>query len=108
MIDRDRILATHRVIEPHVRRTPTLRSSGAELGLGPFPLDLKLELLQHSGSFKARGAFATLLQREIPDAGVVAASGICGNSASWAAKASISGRCAGSVSTSTFGCQASR
>lgn len=75
MIDRDRIGETHRVIEPHVRRTPLLRSNGAELGLDPFPLDLKLELLQHSGSFKARGAFATLLQREIPAAGVVAASG---------------------------------
>jgi threonine dehydratase len=36
---------------------------------------LKLELLQHSGSFKARGAFANLLLRAIPPAGVVAASG---------------------------------
>lgn len=75
MIDRDRILSTHRLIEPHVRRTPILRSSGEELGLEPFPLELKLELMQHSGSFKARGAFSTLLQREIPPAGVVAASG---------------------------------
>jgi threonine dehydratase len=38
-------------------------------------LVLKLELLQHSGSFKARGAFTNLLTREIPEAGVVAASG---------------------------------
>ncbi len=36
---------------------------------------LKLELLQHSGSFKARGAFANLLLRDVPAAGVVAASG---------------------------------
>jgi threonine dehydratase len=35
----------------------------------------KLELLQHSGSFKARGAFANLLTRQVPAAGVVAASG---------------------------------
>ena len=35
----------------------------------------KLELLQHSGSFKARGAFTNLLMRQIPAAGVVAASG---------------------------------
>jgi len=35
----------------------------------------KLELLQHSGSFKARGAFANLLLRQVPQAGVVAASG---------------------------------
>jgi len=36
---------------------------------------LKLVLLQHAGSFKARGAFTSLLTREIPPAGVVAASG---------------------------------
>src|SRR5438270_9346162 len=38
-------------------------------------LVFKLELLQQSGSFKARGAFANLLLRELPAAGVVAASG---------------------------------
>jgi threonine dehydratase len=48
---------------------------GGELGLGDFPVTLKLELLQHSGSFKARGAFANLLMRKIPAVGVVAASG---------------------------------
>jgi threonine dehydratase len=36
---------------------------------------LKLELMQHSGSFKARGAFANLLLRDVPSTGVVAASG---------------------------------
>jgi len=36
---------------------------------------LKLEQLQHSGSFKARGAFSNLLRRDVPAAGVVAASG---------------------------------
>src|SRR5262249_22724379 len=41
----------------------------------PGPLVFKLEQLQHSGSFKVRGAFANLLLRQIPDAGVVAASG---------------------------------
>ena len=40
-----------------------------------MPLTLKLELFQHGGSFKARGAFVNLLAREIPAAGVVAASG---------------------------------
>ena len=39
------------------------------------PVYLKLELFQHSGSFKARGAFANLLSRKVPAAGVVAASG---------------------------------
>jgi threonine dehydratase len=48
---------------------------GAEFGLPGHTLTLKLELLQHSGSFKARGAFANLLTRDVPQAGVVAASG---------------------------------
>jgi threonine dehydratase len=63
------------VIARHVRRTPVLAVDGADFGRPPFPLVLKLEQLQHSGSFKARGAFANLLTREIPPAGVVAASG---------------------------------
>jgi len=74
-IDRERIIATEKLIRPHLRRTPLLASSGAEFGLGSFPVTFKLELLQHSGSFKARGAFANLLLRNVPPAGVVAASG---------------------------------
>jgi len=62
-------------IAPYVRVTPIVELDGADFGLAPFPLVLKLELLQHSGSFKARGAFANLLTRLVPDAGVVAASG---------------------------------
>ncbi len=49
--------------------------SGQDLGIGAGPVTLKLELFQHSGSFKARGAFTNLLSRDIPRAGVVAASG---------------------------------
>ena len=45
------------------------------IGLKPGNLCLKLELFQHSGSFKARGAFANLLTRKVPASGVVAASG---------------------------------
>ena len=74
-IDRDQIIATEKVIRPHIRRTPIIEMNGSEFGLGSFPLIFKLELLQHSGSFKARGAFANLLLRKIPSAGVVAASG---------------------------------
>jgi threonine dehydratase len=74
-IDRARIETTYAAIRPHLRITPVLDVSGADLGLAPFPLVLKLELLQHSGSFKARGAFANLLARAVPAAGVVAASG---------------------------------
>lgn len=75
IIDRERILATEKIIRPRIRRTPVLESNGSEFGLPPFSIVFKLELLQHSGSFKARGAFANLLLRNIPRAGVVAASG---------------------------------
>ena len=63
------------VIRPYVRVTPVAAVNGGDFGLGAFPITLKLELLQHSGSFKARGAFANLLTRKIPAGGVVAASG---------------------------------
>jgi threonine dehydratase len=74
-IARSEIETTHRSIVPHVRRTPVLETGGADFGLERFPLALKLELLQHAGSFKTRGAFANLLLRQLPEAGVVAASG---------------------------------
>jgi threonine dehydratase len=74
-IDRERIAATDHVVRPHIRRTPVIAASGADFGLAPFPLRFKLELLQHAGSFKTRGAFANLLTRQIPPVGVAAASG---------------------------------
>lgn len=74
-IDREGIEATHAVIKPYVRVTPVVEVNGTDFGLSRVTLVLKLEQLQHSGSFKARGAFANLLMRNIPDAGVVAASG---------------------------------
>ncbi len=74
-IDRATIEQTYTIIRPHVRVTPLLALSGADVGLAPVSLTLKLELLQHAGSFKTRGAFANLLLRMIPPAGVVAASG---------------------------------
>jgi len=74
-ITRDRIAEIERRIRPYVRRTPVLAVDLADFGLEPHPLDLKLEFLQHSGSFKARGAFANLLTRAVPPVGVVAASG---------------------------------
>ncbi|HEV7665524.1 MAG TPA: threonine/serine dehydratase [Chloroflexota bacterium] len=69
------IQATYAVIQPFIRRTPVLEVSGRDFGLADFGLTFKLEHLQHAGSFKTRGAFANLLMREIPAAGVVAASG---------------------------------
>jgi threonine dehydratase len=75
VIQRSGIEQTYSLIQPHIRVTPVVHLSGADLGLAPFPLTLKLESLQHAGSFKTRGAFANLLTRAIPAAGVVAASG---------------------------------
>lgn len=74
-ITRERIAGTEALIRPHVRHTPVLRADMVDFGRPALTVDLKLECLQHSGSFKARGAFANLLTREIPNAGVVAASG---------------------------------
>lgn len=74
-ITRERIAATEAVIRPHVRRTPLIVADLADFGLPAAPITFKLEMLQHSGSFKARGAFANLLLRPVPEAGVVAASG---------------------------------
>jgi threonine dehydratase len=74
-VTRSDIERVYPVIAPHIRRTPVVTISGAEFGLPPFPLTLKLEQMQHAGSFKTRGAFANLLTRHPPKAGVVAASG---------------------------------
>jgi len=68
-VTRAEIASVEKLIRPHVRRTPVLDPDGD--GRRVF----KLELLQHSGSFKARGAFTNLLTRKVPAAGVVAASG---------------------------------
>jgi len=72
---RENIAAVYAKIRPHIRRTPILEVAGSDFALSAVDLILKLEFLQHSGSFKARGAFTNLLTREIPRAGVVAASG---------------------------------
>lgn len=61
-------------ISGHVRHTPLLRVPGSELGVA-CSVALKLELLQHAGSFKPRGAFNRLLSAHIPATGVIAASG---------------------------------
>jgi len=75
IINRDRIAAIYPRIRPYIRETPVIEADGADFDLGPSRIIFKLESLQHSGSFKARGAFANLLGRHIPQAGVVAASG---------------------------------
>jgi len=74
-IDRREIAQTAKLIRPYIRRTPIIEADGRDFGLDSPPVVLKLESLQHAGSFKARGAFANLLMREVPAAGVVAATG---------------------------------
>lgn len=74
-VNRTEIIRCETLIRPHIRYTPMIEIDGADIGIGLNTLCLKLELFQHSGSFKARGAFANLLIRKIPAAGVVAASG---------------------------------
>src|SRR5580698_10911811 len=74
-IDRGGIETAARTIAGHIRQTPVIETDGADFGLPGVTIAFKLELLQHSGSFKARGAFTNLLLRDIPKAGVVAASG---------------------------------
>src|SRR5947207_15119895 len=74
-IDREEIVQIYKLIRPHVRRTPGIEVDGADFGLAGSSIVLKLELLQYSGSFKARGAMANLLMRNVPPEGVVAASG---------------------------------
>jgi threonine dehydratase len=69
------ISITEEVIRPYIRRTPVVEVSGMDIGVDCPKVSLKLELLQHTGSFKPRGAFANLLTHDIPEAGVVAASG---------------------------------
>ena len=61
-------------IASHVRRTPVMRLEAGAFGV-EGELILKLELLQHTGSFKPRGAFNRLLLAEVPPVGVIAASG---------------------------------
>ena len=76
MFTRGEISSAAEKLRPYVRRTPTIEVDPGDFGIsGPARLTLKLEYLQHAGSFKARGAFTNLLSVETPAAGVAAASG---------------------------------
>src|SRR5579863_7555291 len=74
-ISREHIAETETLIRPYIRRTPVVEIDAADFSLGAGRLTFKLELLQHTGSFKARGAFTNLLTRQVPASGVVAATG---------------------------------
>jgi len=71
-ITREAITAAAARIAPHIRRTPVM---DVRLDGLAHPVTLKLELLQHTGSFKARGAFNTLVGRDPAGPGIAAASG---------------------------------
>jgi len=74
-VDRAGVASVAPRLSPYLRRTPLLEADASDFGLPPGPIAFKLELLQHAGSFKTRGAFANLLLRDVPAAGVAAASG---------------------------------
>ena len=75
MFSRSEIRSIYQVITPYIRCTPVIEVDGSDFGVATARLIFKLESLQHAGSFKTRGAFANLLTRQVPGAGVVAASG---------------------------------
>jgi threonine dehydratase len=74
-VDRTHIERVAALIRPYIRLTPIVEASGGDFDLDSCRLTFKLELLQHASSFKTRGAFTNLLTRDLPDVGVVAASG---------------------------------
>jgi threonine dehydratase len=74
IIGRSDIESAERRIRPHVRRTPVLELEPDAFDLA-CRVTLKLELIQHTGSFKPRGAFNKILSSDVPEAGVIAASG---------------------------------
>jgi threonine dehydratase len=75
VVNRDSIARCEALIRPYIRRTPVVAVEATDFDIAASPLTLKLELFQHAGSFKTRGAIANLLMRQVPAAGVVAASG---------------------------------
>ena len=74
MISRTEIQDAGRRIATHVRRTPVMALEESAFGIDAR-IFFKLECLQHTGSFKPRGAFNCILTSTVPAAGIVAASG---------------------------------
>jgi threonine dehydratase len=74
MIDRAAISLAHQRLRTHLRRTPVVALEAGAFGAAAG-LVLKLEHLQHAGSFKCRGALHRALSQPVPPAGVLAASG---------------------------------
>lgn len=86
-LNKDDVLAARDRMGTRVRRTPVMRIEADQLGITHPAFYLKLESLQVTGAFKARGALNSLLANEIPAAGVCAASGgNHGQAVAWAAR----------------------
>ena len=80
-MNREQITTAWEKIRPHVHRTPVMETRAFG-----HHLCFKLEHMQHTGSFKARGALNSLLSMDVPPAGLVAASGgNHGAAVAWAA-----------------------
>ena len=86
MISRSAIAAAAARLAPYIRHTPTVEIG--DVAGQSLRATLKLELLQHTGSFKPRGAFNRLLTASIPASGAIAASG--GNHGAAVAYAALS------------------
>lgn len=85
-VQRSDIVEAASRLAPRIRRTPVITVPGSEFGIDGT-VSLKLELLQHSGTFKGRGATNFILCNEISEAGVAAASGgNHGAAVAWAAQ----------------------
>jgi threonine dehydratase len=86
-VTRADVTAARARLDGRVRRTPVMRLDADQLGISHAPFWIKLESLQATGAFKARGALNTLLASELPPAGVCAASGgNHGKAVAWAAR----------------------
>jgi threonine dehydratase len=75
LVSRTDVERAYELISRCVRRTPVMSLLPGELPGLEHPVTLKLELLQHAGSFKTRGAFHRVLTSEVPSAGLITASG---------------------------------
>lgn len=86
-VTRADVVAAQKRLGTLIRRTPAIRIEAGQLGVAHPAFWLKLESLQATGAFKARGALNCLLAADLPAAGVCAASGgNHGQAVAWAAR----------------------
>lgn len=87
VVTRDDVAAARVRLGDSVQLTPIVWIGTDRLGRPHRPFWLKLESLQVTGAFKARGALNSLLAADIPQAGVCTASGgNHGQAVAWAAR----------------------